>query len=353
MLRRLFSNESGSAVVLLAIVMTVLFGMAALAVDIGIVYHERQKMQYVLDAATLAGAQKLPDTLAATAKAIEFAELNGLTESEIEVSFLNNNRRLVVSSNRNQDLFFMRIFGFKSLSLNAVAAAESGSPGQAFDYTLFSGSSSKRLKLNGNNLLVNGSAHTNYNFQANGNSIQITGACEAVENITTNGNDISIPFRYPNSSYVDMLDYRQEVLAQAQAAGQVFENNVHYNGNNINVNNSIYVNGSVHFNGNTISGTGAILATGDIHINGNSINATTEDQVCIYSLGDIKINGNNITIDGILYAPHGSIEFNGNNITINGKVIGDNVRFNGNQISINGDSCTVISLPSEGVRLVL
>jgi uncharacterized Zn-binding protein involved in type VI secretion len=97
----------------------------------------------------------------------------------------------------------------------------------------------------------------------------------------------------------------------------------------------------------------AILATGEIHINGNCISASTQDQVCIYSLEDIKINGNNITIDGILYAPHGSIRFNGNNITINGKVIGNTVRFNGNNISINGDSSSVISLPGGGIRLVM
>lgn len=353
MLKRLFSNESGTVIVLFTMFMSVLLVITGLVVDAGIVYYEKQKIQNALDAATLAGAQELPDTAAALTKAIEYAVLNGLTESEVEVSFTNNDRRLVVSSNKNQDLFFMRVFGFNSLSLHAVAAAEIGSPGQAFDYTLFSGSSTDTLRLNGNDLQVDGAAHTNENFRANGNNIRITGACEAVGTITTNGNNISIPNSYPGSGYVDMPDYEDEVHTQAQAAGQVFGSTVHYNGNNINVNNCIYVDGDVHLNGNTIAGTGTILATGKIHINGNSISATTQDQVCIYSLEDIKINGNNITIEGILYAPQGSIEFNGNNITINGKVIGYTVRFNGNNITINDDPSPIKSLPGGGIRLVL
>jgi Flp pilus assembly protein TadG len=247
MVKRLLSDESGTAIVLFAIVITVLMGICGLVVDVGVVYCEQQKIQNALDAATLAGAQELPDTAAARAKAIEYAVLNGMTEEEIEVIFTNNNRRLVVSSNRSQNLFFMQVFGFKYTNIYAVAAAEPGGPRQAFDYTLFSGSTSDTLRLNGNDLEVVGTTHTNEDFRANGNSIRITGVCQAVGTITTNGNNISVPDRCSGSVYVDMPDYEDAVHAQAQATGQVFGSNMHYNGNNINVNNSIYVDGDTGY----------------------------------------------------------------------------------------------------------
>ncbi|MCR4442487.1 MAG: pilus assembly protein TadG-related protein [Peptococcaceae bacterium] len=352
MLKKHLSNEKGTAIVLLALAMASLLGLTGLVADVGLLYVKKQAMQNALDAACLAGAQELPDTGAAEAKALEYAALNGVNAAEIEIFFTNNNQKLTLSCSKTQNLFFLPVLGIDSASLHAVAAAEAGTPGQAFDYALFSGSSSNTLRLNGNNLSIKGSAHTNQNFRANGNYIQLTGACEAVGTISANGNYIEIPYRYPNSSNVEMPDYSDEIQAQAQAAGQVFDTTVQFNGNNINVDHSIYVNGDVHINGNTIDGTGAILAAGDIHINGNCVSASVQDQVCIYSQGNISINGNNITIEGVLYAPGGSIQFNGNYITIKGKVIGNTVSFNGNYISIAGDKCTVTSLPRSGSRLV-
>jgi len=346
-------DEKGATTILIALAMVPLLGLAGLVADVGLLYIKKQAVQNALDAACLAGAQELPDTGAAEARALEFAALNGVNTEEIEVSFSNNNRRLTLSYTKTQDLFFLPVLGIDSADLRAVAAAEAGSPGRAFDYALFSGSDSATLSLNGNSLSINGSVHTNQNFQANGNYIQVTGACEAVGTVSTNGNYIDIPYRCPQAGHVDMPDYSDEIQAQAQAAGQVFNTSVQYNGNSVNVDHSIYVNGSVHLNGNTINGTGAILATGNIYINGNCLSASSQDQVCLYSQGNISINGNYITIEGILYAPGGTIQFNGNYITVKGKVIGNAVLFNGNYISITGGAITVTSLPSSGSRLVL
>lgn len=351
---RLVKNEEGYALVLVTAAMVVLFGFAALVTDIGLLMLNKQKLQNTMDAATLAGAQELPDNPAQAVQMVkEYAQKNNYDPANLAITISGDNKIITITGNKDVHFIFAKVLGISSSTVSATAAAEIGSPGYAFDYTLFSGSTSYTLRFNGNDLLVNGTAHTNENFRVNGNRVEVTGACEAVGTITANGNNIFIPYRFPSSSYVEMPDYEDEVHAQAQAAGQVFNTSMHYNGNNINVDNSIYVNGDVHLNGNIINGSGAILSTGDIHINGNCINATTHDQVCIYSKGDIHINGNNITIDGILYAPEGAIYFNGNNIAINGKVIGYTVRFNGNDISITGDSCSVRSLPGEGCRLII
>lgn len=345
----LLRNEKGSVLVLICLCMVVIIGCAGLVVDVGNLYIQQAKMQVALDAASLAGAQELPNTVKAQEKAIEYAELNGLEASEVTVEIIDGN--LFVSADKNVPFFLMSVLGFNNSSVTGSATAASGMA-QCFDYTLFSGSENDTLRFNGNNLDVYGSSHTNEKFHVNGNYITVTGACQAVGSITSNGNNINIPNRFPNSSFVDMPDYSTEVKEQAEAAGNVYNSSQQYNGNNINVDGSIYVNGNVTLNGNHIYGAGAILSTGNITINGNCISATTNDQVSLYSQNNITINGNNIVIYGILYAPNGTITFNGNNITVYGKVIGNKVRINGNHIEVNGTDEKVFSLPTQGFRLI-
>jgi Flp pilus assembly protein TadG len=50
-------NESGAAAILAAVAIPVLFGLAALSVDVGYVYHAQRVLQASTDAAALAGAQ--------------------------------------------------------------------------------------------------------------------------------------------------------------------------------------------------------------------------------------------------------------------------------------------------------
>ncbi len=346
---KLLGDERGAAAAIVALCLMVTLGFTGLVVDIGNMLIQKSKLQTALDAACLAGAVELPDSARAYGKAVEYAGLNGLDSSEYTVQ-VNNNTVSAVST-RNVKLFLMPLFGFNSSDVLASAAA-SGGAAHCFDYTLFSGSTTDTLTLNGNRLHVFGSAHTNEKFSANGNNLKVTGACEAVGAVTSNGNDIDITNRYPNSPFAEMPDYRDVVKRQAESAGQVFEGAKTYNGNNIYVDSSIYIKGKATLNGNTIYGAGAILTTGDIILNGNNLNAGTNDQVCLYAGKDITINGNNITIEGILYAPNGTITFNGNDITVNGRVIGNKLRFNGNGITIDGADCNVISLPNSGSRLI-
>jgi Flp pilus assembly protein TadG len=63
--------------VLLAVILTGLVGMAALVIDVGSWYHADRKLQTAADAAALAGAQHLPtDPATATAVARDYAQRN-------------------------------------------------------------------------------------------------------------------------------------------------------------------------------------------------------------------------------------------------------------------------------------
>lgn len=353
-LEKLLRQQRGSVIVIVAAAMVVLTGMAGLVVDVGYFYVQRAHMQTGVDAAAMAGAARLPDTGSAAAEAGRYIGLNRLIPANTTTAFSQGNRRLDVTYIEQFNTFFMRVFGVNDVRIRVAAAAQLMGPGKAFEYSIFSGSALDILPLNGSDLYVGGSTHSNEDLRVNGTRITITGVLEAVGRVFVNGSSLTLGERLPGSAFVDMPDYTAEIMAQAAAAGQEYSGPKLYDGTIINVDNSIHVNGDVTLNGTKITGNGAILASGDITTNGTNIRVSTGDQVCLYSEnGDIHVNGTNITLDGILYAPHGIIHVNGTNITINGRIIGDQVQLNGTGIRVNGTENPVTSLPSSGVQLVL
>ncbi len=350
--KRLCFDESGAVMVLVALALVVIVGMAGLVIDSGRLYLENQKIQNALDAAALAGAQELPNTNAATLAALEYAALNGLNPDELIIAFPSSSL-ITVEYTEEVKTYFLPVLGINEIQAGKLAGASQDYSPAWGSYTLFSASPSKDLKISGNTYYIEGSTHTNDDFKASGNTLTITGICDAVGSISVNGNNMDIPHRRAYSSHIDLPDYSEQVREQAESAGNIYHTNIHYNGNSINVENSIYVDGEVHLNGNNIIGCGAILAEDDIHINGNTIYNGSSDAICLYSLGDIHVNGNDLTINGILYAPNGEIKINGNNITINGKVISNTISLSGNTLNIIDDDSALQALPSSGCRLVI
>lgn len=71
------SNERGATAVLFALLVPVLFGVLAMAMDVGRLVYEHQQLSNALDAAALAGATSLPDDpVAARAAAVAYAKAN-------------------------------------------------------------------------------------------------------------------------------------------------------------------------------------------------------------------------------------------------------------------------------------
>jgi len=139
--KRFWSNEKGATLVLVALMLTVLFGFLALVVDTGILSHNKRKLVMVADAAALAGAQEFakvmlsteppnPDAaaLAAEAKAREYAYKNGLTAPEIEKIEVDKvNRTVSIDVYRNEiKLSFASVLGITKGKRNAHAKAITG-----------------------------------------------------------------------------------------------------------------------------------------------------------------------------------------------------------------------------------
>ena len=77
MSRRTPRGERGATAVIFALLVPVVFGAAALAIDIGMLVYQRQTLSNALDAAAQAGAYSLPgDPTAARSAALAFAAVN-------------------------------------------------------------------------------------------------------------------------------------------------------------------------------------------------------------------------------------------------------------------------------------
>jgi Flp pilus assembly protein TadG len=121
-------SERGQAVVLVVVFMVVLLAASAAVLDVGSWYRADRDLQATVDAATLAGAQALPDDGGeATALANEYAGKNGGGVDSIDISATTiANETIEVVGSRPAPGFFSKIIGIDSVTVNATAKARAG-----------------------------------------------------------------------------------------------------------------------------------------------------------------------------------------------------------------------------------
>jgi Flp pilus assembly protein TadG len=117
-------TERAQALPIVALLAVVLLGMIGMAIDVGRLYVARAELSRAVDAAALAGVLELPDNAAAEARADAYLKEN---LPGAQSSFPGNaSNSLRVRGTRTVDLAFMGILGFKSMDVNASAAAGFG-----------------------------------------------------------------------------------------------------------------------------------------------------------------------------------------------------------------------------------
>lgn len=125
------AREDGQTLALTVLFVTVLLGLAALVVDVGAWFRESRRLQAVVDAAALAGAQALPgDPAAATQLARDYALKNGGDVAPEDVSVRERDEIHVRASTPAPGLFG-RVLGVASFDIAASATAASVAIGAA------------------------------------------------------------------------------------------------------------------------------------------------------------------------------------------------------------------------------
>ena len=129
---RSYKDQDGQAIVLMAIALTVLMGMSALVLDVGLWMRSDRRLQQTADAAALAGAQMLPtDPAGAKALALNYANQNGgdVLAADIVVSTTyTSNDTISVDAAKNEPGIFSKVLGINSARVEASAKARTDSP---------------------------------------------------------------------------------------------------------------------------------------------------------------------------------------------------------------------------------
>jgi Flp pilus assembly protein TadG len=127
-------DRKGFVLVMVALVLVVLLGFVALAVDVGVAYGGRTEAQAAADAAALAGAFAFVVDSKATDsdvrdRAIAAANVNeimgepvAITAADVDVDM--TARRVTVRVNHDMSTFFARVLGISSMDIGVVAVAE-------------------------------------------------------------------------------------------------------------------------------------------------------------------------------------------------------------------------------------
>lgn len=115
----------GQTLVLVALVMPVVLGFAALATDIAVFYVNWFALQKGVDSAVLSGAAYLPDqTAQAISTADTYANNNAILSSEItSVTIGSGNTSITMTAQRTVPFYFARIFGIPSGVVKVLATA--------------------------------------------------------------------------------------------------------------------------------------------------------------------------------------------------------------------------------------
>lgn len=120
---KLVKDQSGMSMILVGLSLFMIFGFASIVVDAGSLFLEKSRLQKALDAAVLAGAQRLKASESeAKNTTIEFAAKNGfhITGDNITIGsdFVRINKTVT------KDLTFARILGINDADVSAVAKAQ-------------------------------------------------------------------------------------------------------------------------------------------------------------------------------------------------------------------------------------
>jgi Putative Flp pilus-assembly TadE/G-like len=119
-------NESGAALVMVAVAMVVLLGFTAITIDGGRLYIEKSKLQKALDAAVLAGAQQLTlDESQAILTATEISTANGYHLDPVVGEVVADADNSFISAKKTVEvpMTFAKALNFDSAPVTASAKA--------------------------------------------------------------------------------------------------------------------------------------------------------------------------------------------------------------------------------------
>ncbi len=401
MLKRKFADESGQAVVLGALAMTVLLGFVSLGTEVGMLFVTQQSEQAAADSAAITGAQEMSyGDMTSAAKSD--AARNGYTDGSDGVTVTVNDPPLngpnagtsgfvEVIIAKQQPTLFMALLGKSSMTVEARAVATMGTTNNCVyalnstgtDISVSNGanvslpscdmygesSNSKDLNVTGGATLsaagiglVGGSSITN---GGRASPTPVSGAAPVSDPLAF----LSPPSYQSSSCVAGPPETWQNETIGPTSGGTVCWNGLTIGeGATITLNPGMYIiNGVLNFGGGaTIKGTGvtfylppgASLSIG----NGANENLTaptsgTYDGILFYqdrsnTTAESLVGGANSSFQGIMYFPKASFTFsNGSNTSTYASIVAGSLSFTGGS-TVKNYALVNSSTPLSSARVV-
>lgn len=345
------TSHRGQVLVLVVLALVVLIGCVALAVDVGMLWGVRRKMQTAADAAAVAGAVASRQSQDVTAAANNVASLNGYTDGANGVIITITNpysstvctsaaKCVKVAIAQPQPTYFLRVLGFSSINVSVSAAAGTTNSGSCI-YGL--GPDSPALKVTGSpvinsqcGIISNNNAQCGGNFTVTA-PIGVAGTANGCPaNTVTNISPVPDPFASLGSpptcsgtATQNITNGQTVTLTPGSYCGGI---TIH-SGATVTFSPGIYNLGAggLSMSGGTVNGTGVtFIATTGININGGTVNlsAPTSDiyagtanvkAILFWDTAQSPPSSNNSTIngasgstfDGVLYFPKSQLSYTG------------------------------------------
>ena len=131
-MKRRVREDRGSALAFVVVFMIVFLGVMALVIDWGSWFTEQRHLQAAADAATMAGAQDLPNTGVASSTATTYGATNVSGLDAWTPSFPNN-YTIDVTLTKKSNAIFSKFLGINSMNVRAHARAVVGTPGDLYN----------------------------------------------------------------------------------------------------------------------------------------------------------------------------------------------------------------------------
>jgi Flp pilus assembly protein TadG len=349
------SDQSGVIIVLVAGLLVVILGMAALAIDVGSFYQAQRQAQSAADAAALAASQDLPTSTSAAANDGTTYGLKNFPTATVNVTpdYNNNSSQVQVKVTAQTPTFFGQLFGMTHATVSATAVAGgNGSAAPAAIFAYDDSCSGTGVLINGNSPTIDGSVISNGNLtlSTNPNADLQTG---------TYGGPLGCKFT--NSSGKGGFQYGPTVNAALQAFPTDYSQNLpactttsttplvwSASGNKGSIPAGVYCAPEIDITGNNIYGgpttdcptCGVVFIAQKFVVSGNNDEFHApggNSNLLFYDTGTtpFEVSSNSIIIDGAIYAPSTTVQIDGNSAGT-GFIEGNDVIINGNSFSITG-----------------
>lgn len=363
-------RRSGQSMVLVALFLVFLLGIAALGLTYGSVAYARTQLQNAVDAAALAGAQTAAAGQSPTLNQSWLKSKNLGSRGHLTVRFSQSVADGVrATASTTVAGGFASLFGDRSFTVSATAVA-TYSAGPPFDYALFQGSQNPPALTANGSLNIQGSAHSNGGMMIDG-SYCVTQGITTVTGTTRHGSagcatavtqTSVIPLPVWTLAQVTPPGAPTETVSGTPSGpitGPIILNG---QGQDINFNGSEALTGPILIvNAPAVTFDGSVSLTGSLVVDGGNLTfngsvsqsgpGTAGMSIAVLGQGDNIIMDGSSSLEGIFYDPQGSVDFNGS-ATITGAVIANRVENLNGSASITYDAQLTNAVPVKTIQLV-